>query len=107
MKAKYISHQSLKRKLLKDPEVREAYSDLEEEYQLINEMLKARERAGVSQADVAKKMRTTASAVSRLESLNVSTRPSPSLNTLKKYAHSLGCTLSIKLIPRKISKAKA
>ena len=62
-------------------------------------MLTARKRTGLSQADIAKKMHTSASAISRLESLNTSKRPSPSLSTLIKYAHALGCTLSIKLVP--------
>lgn len=102
MKTQLISHTAFKKELLQDPEVLEEYNDLSEEYQLLNEMLKARERAGISQSTIAKKMRTTASAISRLESLHIAKRPSPSLVTLKKYAHALGCTLSIKLIPKKV-----
>lgn len=99
MKTQRISHAEFKKELLKDPAVLAEYNALSEEYQLLNEMLKARERSGLSQKDIAIKMKTTASVISRLESLNNVKRPSPSLNTLKKYAHALGCTLSIKLIP--------
>ncbi len=99
MKTKRISHTGFKRELLQDPEVQKEYDDLAEEYQLIDEMLRARKKAGISQAKIAEKMHTTASVISRLESLGTSNRPSPSFSTLKKYAHALGCKLSIKLVP--------
>lgn len=100
MKKQRISHQDFKKELLQDKEVLKEYDDLAEEYQLLDEMLKARKRAGLSQAVMAKEMHTTASAISRLESLGISKRPSPSISTLKKYAHALGCRLSIKLVPK-------
>jgi ribosome-binding protein aMBF1 (putative translation factor) len=49
----------LKAKLLKDPEVRREYDALEEEFALILEVAKARRRAGLSQAELAKRMKTT------------------------------------------------
>ncbi|MBY0544077.1 MAG: helix-turn-helix transcriptional regulator [Gammaproteobacteria bacterium] len=99
MKPKRISHKDFKKELLQDSEVQKKYQDLAEEYQLIDEMLRARKRVGFSQVAVAEKMHTTASVISRLESLGTSTRPSLSFSTLKKYAHALGCKLSIKLVP--------
>ena len=44
----------------------EAYEALELEYQLVNQLLKARARAGLTQDAVAERMGTTKSAVSRL-----------------------------------------
>jgi transcriptional regulator with XRE-family HTH domain len=41
-------------------------------------------------------MGTTKSAVSRLEAGG---KHAPSLTTLKKYAHAVGCRLEIKLVP--------
>ena len=99
MNPKRITHELFKKELLRDPEVAKYYSELEEEYQLIREMLRARKKAGMTQAEVAKAMHTTPSAVSRLESLHVKDHPSPSLATLKKYAHALGYKLSVKLKP--------
>jgi transcriptional regulator with XRE-family HTH domain len=43
-------------------------------------------------------MKTTKSAVSRLESAG---KHAPSLATLKKYARAVGCRLEIKLIPKR------
>ncbi len=75
---------------------KEAYEELSEEYLLIRELLAARARAGLTQEDVAELMKTTKSAVSRLETAG---KHAPSVTTLKKYAHAVGCHLEIKLIP--------
>ena len=94
------THAKIKRELLKDPKTLKVYQALKEEYQLINEMLRARKRAGLTQEKIAKKMKTTTSVVSRLESLQAKTQHSPSLNTLKRYARAVGCDLKIKLVPK-------
>jgi transcriptional regulator with XRE-family HTH domain len=73
------------------------YDDLEEEYALIHEMLSACSKSGLTQEAVAELMGTTKSAISRLESAG---KHSPSLTTLKKYAHAVGCHLEIKLISK-------
>ena len=98
-----LSHAALKKKLLSDPKVLAAYDDLAEEYALINEMLQARKRAGLTQEKIAKQMHTTTSVVSRLESLpnETKTQHSPSINTLKRYAAAVNCVLQIKLIPKR------
>jgi len=73
-----------------------AYEELEEEYALVKEMLAARARLGLTQEAVAELMGTTKSAISRLEAAG---KHSPSLTTLKKYAHAVGCHLEIKFVP--------
>ena len=75
-----------------------AYEALELEYQLVSQMLKARERAGLTQDVVAERMGTTKSAISRLESAG---KHAPSLSTLKRYARAVGCELRVKLVPQK------
>ena len=76
----------------------EAYEDLELEYQVIDQLLKARARAGLTQDAVAELMGTTKSAVSRLEGAGKHT---PSLSTLQRYARAVGCDLKVKLVPQK------
>ena len=76
----------------------EAYEALELEYQVIDQLLKARARAGLTQDAVAELMGTTKSAVSRLESAGKHT---PSLSTLRRYAQAVGCDLQVKLVPQK------
>ena len=75
---------------------KKAYEDLEEEYALVREMLAARARVGLSQEAVAERMGTTKSAISRLEAAG---KHAPSVTTLKKYAHAVGCHLEIKFVP--------
>ncbi len=74
-----------------------AYDALALEYQVAGQMLRARARAGLTQDAVAERMGTTKSAISRLESAG---RHAPSLATLKRYAHAVGCELQIKLVPK-------
>ena len=76
----------------------DAYKALELEYQLANQMLKARARAGLTQDAVAEIMGTTKSAISRLEAVD---KHAPSIATLKRYAKAVGCDLQVKLVPHK------
>jgi DNA-binding XRE family transcriptional regulator len=76
----------------------EAYDALELEYRVIDQLLKARARAGLTQDAVAERMGTTKSAISRLEAAGKHT---PSLATLQRYAHAVGCDLQVKLVPQK------
>jgi predicted transcriptional regulator len=81
-----------KRKQMKDPAFKAAYDALEEEFALINELLAARTRANLTQAQVARRMGTSQSAVARLE-----TGRKPSMTSLRKYAHATGSKVQIKL----------
>lgn len=76
----------------------DAYDSLELEYQVADQLLKARARAGLTQDAVAEIMGTTKSAVSRLEAAG---KHAPSLSTLKRYAHAVGCKLQVRLVPEK------
>lgn len=76
----------------------EAYDALALEYQVADQMLKARPRAGLTQDAVAERMGTTKSAVSRLESAG---KHAPSLATFKRYAKAVGCELQVRLVPQK------
>ena len=74
-----------------------AYDALETEYQVANELIAARARAGLTQEAVAQRMGTTKSAVSRLESAGKHT---PSVGTLQRYAEAVGCEIKIELVPK-------
>jgi len=93
-----MSHSQLRQKALKRELVRKEYEELEPEFRLLREMLRARKEAGLSQAEVAERMGTKPPAVTRLESSLTSGRHSPSIATLKKYAEAVGCHLEIKLV---------
>ncbi|WP_408584906.1 helix-turn-helix domain-containing protein [Paraburkholderia bannensis] len=84
--------------MMQDPAFRAAYDALEEEFSALEALLCARKEAGLTQAQVAERMGTTTSAVSRLESSLASEKHSPSLSTLRKYAAACGKSLRISLV---------
>ena len=85
---------------LKDIEFKQAFEALQEEYDTVDVLLKARKQANMTQEEVAKRMKTTKSAVSRLESSLVNEQHSPSLSTLRRYAAALGYKLEISFVAR-------
>jgi DNA-binding XRE family transcriptional regulator len=89
-----IDHADLKADLLRNPEVRAAYDALEEEFALARELIAARARAGLSQAEVATRMGTTQSTIARLES----GRTQPSLRTLNRFATATGSRAVVRLV---------
>ncbi len=96
---KPVAHDAaFKKKILAKPGVKKAYQALEEEYAALHAMLDARLTAGLTQADVAKRMGTTVSAVSRLEASLRSEKHSPSYATLKKYAQACGKKLLVQMV---------
>lgn len=76
----------------------QAWESLEEEYAALAALLQARKQAGLTQEEVAARMGTTKSAVSRLEASLRSPTHSPSFATLRKYAHACGKQLVITMV---------
>jgi transcriptional regulator with XRE-family HTH domain len=85
----------LHEKWMEDEAYRAAHEALEPEFALAEELIAARGRAGLTQADVAARMGTTQSVVARIES----GRAPPNLKTLEKYARAVGMRLSVRLMP--------
>ncbi|WP_076910785.1 helix-turn-helix domain-containing protein [Burkholderia pseudomallei] len=81
--------------LLSKRDIWTEYNSLEGEYSALRAILAARRDAGLTQAQVAERMGTTASAVSRLEASLLSEKHSPSFSTLQKYAAACGKKLVI------------
>jgi transcriptional regulator with XRE-family HTH domain len=92
-----LTHEKLVKKMLKQPAVKAEYDAQAEEFALLDELLRARKRAGLTQAEVATRMGTKTPAVARLEAGGGSRRHSPSIATLRKYAKAVGCRLEIRL----------
>ena len=59
--------QGLPKEWKKDPAFMAEYHALEDKFALLDEMLKARKKAGMTQEDVARAMNTKAPAVARIE----------------------------------------
>jgi transcriptional regulator with XRE-family HTH domain len=91
-----LTHRELKARALERADVKTEYDRLDVEFRFLDEFLKARAAAGVTQAEVAERIGTTQSAIARLESGKG--KHSPSIATLEKYAHALGCRLELRLV---------
>ncbi len=83
----------LKARLLEDPDTRAAYKALEPEFAIARELIAARTRAGLNQAELAERMGTSQSTIARLES----GRTLPSMRTLSRYASATGSRPVVKL----------
>lgn len=82
---------ALKEKALKNEDVKQAYDALESEFALIDSLLSMRQKAGLTQEQLAERMGTQKGNISRLEKGN----SNPSWKTLEKYAHACGFDISM------------
>ena len=82
----------LHEKWMKNPEYVKEWEAAEEEFAIARALIKARAKANLSQAEVAKRMNTTQSAIARLEG-----GANPSINMLRRYAKATGTRLEINL----------
>lgn len=85
----------LHKKWMKNPDYRREYVALEEEFTLTQSLIEARSRAGLTQAEVARRMKTTQAVVARLESGG----SQPSTRTLERFAKATGNRLRILFEP--------
>lgn len=79
---------------MKSPKFRKAWHDLDPEFELLESFIKAREKRGITQAELAKRVGTKQPALSRLESGRFT---KATMETLKKIADALDMRLVIKL----------
>lgn len=92
------THDQVVKKLLRRPGVRAEVERIErEEGALLDALLKARQDAGLTQADVAERMGTQAPAVARLERALATGKHSPSIATVRKYVKACGKRLMLRV----------
>jgi DNA-binding XRE family transcriptional regulator len=83
----------IKEELMKDNEFKDEYEKLKPRYELISEVIKARRELNLTQEELASRIGTQKSNISRLESGNYN----PSLDFLSKLAKGLGKEIHIEL----------
>jgi DNA-binding XRE family transcriptional regulator len=88
-----IPFERLKVRLLANPKVKAEYDALAAEFEISAELIKARLRAGLSQAELAARMGTSQSSIARLES----GQTLPSTKTLLRYAEATGSKFRVRL----------
>jgi len=87
------TYRQLKRELFKDKKIKEAYEKIGPEFAVIEMIIEKRIEKGLSQKELAKKVGTKQSAISRFESGTYN----PSLSFLHKVVEALDAKLKIAL----------
>ena len=95
-----LSHRTLRARALARPDVKAEYERLKPEFAFLDQVLAARKAAGLTQADIARRIGTTQSAIALLES--GSGKHLPSLATLHRYASAVGCRVEIRLVKGRV-----
>jgi ribosome-binding protein aMBF1 (putative translation factor) len=85
----------LHRRWSKDERYKSEYDALDEEFQLARALIEARTRAGLSQTQLARRMKTSQSYVARIEGGKVR----PSTDALERFAQATGTRLRITFQP--------
>jgi DNA-binding XRE family transcriptional regulator len=88
-----IQFEKLKARLLANPKVKAEYDALAPEFEIAAELLRARLRADLSQAELAARMGTSQSTIARLENGHTL----PSTKTLLRYAEATGSKFHVRL----------
>ena len=92
------AHEQLVKSLMRKPGVKAEVERIErEEGELLDSLRKARQDAGLTQAQVAERMGTQAPSVARLERALATGKHSPSVATLRKYVHACGKSLFLRV----------
>jgi predicted transcriptional regulator len=81
----------LEKELLSDPETKKEFNKLTPRFTVISELIKARIKNKMTQADIAVKVGTKQSSIARLESGTVN----PSLEFLQKVAQVMGLSVHL------------
>jgi ribosome-binding protein aMBF1 (putative translation factor) len=83
--------EEFEKELFKKPGFKKALKETELEFQVARAVIEARVKKGMTQADLAKAMKTKQSVISRVENA----KTVPSLSFLKRLAHALDVSLQV------------
>ncbi len=88
-----------KKKALSNDTVNKEYQSLSPAYALRKKLIALRQKAGLTQEQIADVLQTKKSNISRLE--NANSVNSPKISTIEQYADAIGYDIEIKFIPKK------
>ena len=89
-----IPFETLRRRWMKDAKFRAEYARIGPEMELAFTLAEARRRAGLTQAALAKRMRTSQASIARIES----GRGAPKWSTIERYARAVGARPVVRLL---------
>ena len=83
---------------LRDPELKKEWDASEEEYRLINSLIKARVESGLTQSELSERSGINQANISKIENGVYN----PTVNILRKLAEAMNMELKIEFIPKKM-----
>lgn len=86
-----MNFQLHKKQLMKNPAFKKAYEESELEYQIARALIRARLEKGYTQKELAKKLNTKQSVISRVENA----KTTPSISFLRRLAGVLNASLQV------------
>lgn len=93
-KKEFVSFSEVKQQMFARQGFKAAYDALGPKYALINAVLDARNKKGMTQAEIAQRVGTTQSAIARFETGHTN----PTLEFASRLSHALGAKLEIRLL---------
>lgn len=87
----YLAWEDFEKELFKQPGFKEVQEETRLEYEIAKALIKARVEKGLTQAEIAKRMHTKQSVISRVENA----KTVPSLSFLKRLAQVLDASLQV------------
>jgi len=93
---KHLDFDTWKKQVLKDSRFKAEYDKLQPEFAVIRAIIRARADSGITQKELANRIGTKQSVISRLES----GRANPSVSFLRKLAEALNSHLEINFITK-------
>lgn len=92
-----VGFEEIKAELVQNEKFKQEYDALQPRYAIVSQIIEVRKKNNMTQSDLAKKVGTQKSNISRLES----GRYNPSLDLLIKIARGLGMELKVELVAKK------
>lgn len=96
MKIKVHNYDEMLKEELEDPEFKKEYAALEEEFEVARQIIDLRLKNGLTQKELARRVKTSQSCIARLES---GTYKNLSLSFLRRVGEALGVQPHVKFEP--------
>ncbi len=100
-KLRMYDFESVRKDYFKNPAFKKAWDESRPYYEMVSALIDARNRGDITQKELARRLKTKQSAISRFESGKVK---NPTLSSLFDMAKALGVriTLSVEPLPKKV-----
>lgn len=89
------NYEQYKAERMKDPEFKREYDNLEPEFAIVKALIEARNKAGLTQKELAERTGISQSDISKFERGN----GNPSIKTVQRLADGMGMMMKLEFVP--------